>query len=311
MNKGRGFRAFYGRRALRILPAYFLALAVITGVLLLATGRTPAGLAWMAVFATNIVSAHANSLTAVPSIAQHLWSVSVEEQFYLVWPICVTFLPRRLALAFALLAIPIAGILRGWFIAEGAPIAAHELTVARMDALATGAVLAFVFRSRLWPGISRRAAAIANAAPLALWLIVGLAICGAASSPVLSSTTKGAHVAAVLRYSVLCVIGAAAVTVSASTRGDGPLARALTRKSVQWLGRRSYGMYLFDPVAGALSGLAFVPQSAVGHAGFMLTATAITSVLAEFSWRTIEVPALSQEIFPVRCAPTAEGARGL
>jgi peptidoglycan/LPS O-acetylase OafA/YrhL len=231
------FRAFYGRRALRILPAYFLALAVITGLLLLATGRTPVGLAWMTVFATNIVLAHSNSLAAVPSIAQHLWSVSVEEQFYVVWPICVTFLPRRLAFACALLAIPVAAILRGWFVAGGAPIAAHELTVARMDALASGAVVAFVSRSSLWPGISRRAAVIAKSAPLALWVLAALAICVAASAPVMSSTTTSAHVVAVLRYSVLSVIGAAAVILGASTRGEGPLARFLTRKSVQWLGR--------------------------------------------------------------------------
>src|SRR5690349_14026649 len=94
---------FYIRRALRILPAYLALLAVIA-VLQACTSLTIPPRAWL-----GNLTFTANYLGGQPWVSDHLWSLSVEEQFYLLWPcmFVVLRLGTRRKLALGILAVPI------------------------------------------------------------------------------------------------------------------------------------------------------------------------------------------------------------
>jgi len=97
---------FYVRRFLRIFPVYFVYVLVLFGLQLFAKFKeTPAGWLGMLTFTRNFT----DGLTANGSMGSaHLWSLSVEEQFYLLWPgLYVLVCHRSFRLKAALLAIPI------------------------------------------------------------------------------------------------------------------------------------------------------------------------------------------------------------
>lgn len=292
-NRGRGFfRAFYIRRALRIVPAYALLLGILAFVSLVATGRLPNGFAWMGTFTTNLLMARVAGFGAVPATAAHLWSLAVEEQFYIFWPLIVALLPRRMAFAVAVAAIPLALVVRGWLLViDGSAIGAHVLMPARADTLAIGAVLAFVVRSSRWPawrGYARRLG-LSNAGLSTLALLVA---CFAITRPLTLP------VAIALRYSELGAFFGVMTASVVGSRGLGSLSRVLDAQPLQWLGTRSYGVYLIHlPVSTTMLAAGLAPRTPLDLVGFMFAATIVTCALAELSWRTIERPALGLKRF--------------
>ncbi|MGI8958745.1 MAG: acyltransferase family protein [Bryobacteraceae bacterium] len=143
------FRGFYTRRARRILAPYYLLLvlsSVLFGTVWLKQWY------WYAFFASNIP----NALHSVPHESLDvLWSLAVEEQFYLLWPVAILFLPETALVWTAMLLIALAPVLRGIatsFVSTSAPI--YHLMPFRMDLLAAGALTALLWRRS--PGIIRR-----------------------------------------------------------------------------------------------------------------------------------------------------------
>jgi peptidoglycan/LPS O-acetylase OafA/YrhL len=134
-------RCFYVRRAYRILPAFLAYLAVV--VALSVAGLSPVpwnDVAHAATYTTNFdLERHWN--------VGHIWSLSVEEQFYLAWPPVVAFLGRKAAF-FAALATCLVGPLSRWFIYRHLPpeleSMSWQVTPAVADSLATGCLLAFL-----------------------------------------------------------------------------------------------------------------------------------------------------------------------
>jgi peptidoglycan/LPS O-acetylase OafA/YrhL len=135
-------REFYVRRFFRIVPAFYAMLAVV--LVLVPFGVFSAGAKDVALAAFYI------SNYRIPQIeVGHSWSLAVEEQFYLMWPLALVALGRKRAsfVAIALLAIsPLFRLasLRGWWPTD--PMYAFENVA---DALAVGCLLA-IFRERLW-----------------------------------------------------------------------------------------------------------------------------------------------------------------
>jgi peptidoglycan/LPS O-acetylase OafA/YrhL len=238
------FSSFYARRVLRILPLYLVAvflcfrvavpLARLGGVELdPAGGLEP----WFWFHASNWPSAFGRDFRPL----SHFWSLSIEEQFYLVWPVLVLWIPpRRLGAACALLAAGSCG-LRCFAAFRGAPPEAlHRLTVFRLDALALGGLAAWIVRSpRALAWVRLRLRRIATVAVLLVAATVAVSR-GAVSAPMTS-----------LGYTAFAVLYATLVFAAFDRAGSrSRLAGALRRPWLRSFGRYSYAMYVFHyPIA--------------------------------------------------------------
>ncbi|MGN6432021.1 MAG: acyltransferase family protein [Gaiellaceae bacterium] len=231
---------FYVRRARRILPAAALTL-VVTDVAahhLLNFMRAREAVSdslWAAAFGANIHFAREGSdyfaQGQPPSPLLHFWSLSVEEQFYLVWPgvlavvVCVLALRRR-----ALLAVVAAAAIGSlaWSILETrhSPVDAYFSTFARAWELALGASLAIAL-----PWLKR-----ARLGPLG-W--VGLAAVGASAVWFSRATPFPGYAA------LLPAAGAACLIAAGASRGRLSPAPLLATAPLRYVGDRSYSFYLW------------------------------------------------------------------
>jgi len=228
-------RAFYMRRALRILPVYFLYLGVIA-TLTVAGLYTDTATTWIGslTFTRNLIG-RTDSLTG------HYWSLSVEEQFYLVWPVTLVALGlwRRPRLGGGLLLAPvvICPILRtGVVQAHWAnPWVARGLNVFSIavyaDSLAVGCLGAFV----LWQ-YRDRLKSVASGSVLAGALTVF--VIAAASDGHL-----GAADALLPLVEALATVCAIWVTID---RRVGAIYWLLNAKPIAWLGVLSYSLYVWQ-----------------------------------------------------------------
>jgi peptidoglycan/LPS O-acetylase OafA/YrhL len=144
-----GYRNFLARRALRIFPLYYLCLALFTAVAILRPEHASweamkawGGVGWFVVYLGNFRAAWTDSLPPVLSFAT-LWSLQVEEQFYLLFPIAVALLSRKNLLRFLIGCAIAAPILR---FSIHSSVAGYVLMPCRMDALAMGGILAILVR---------------------------------------------------------------------------------------------------------------------------------------------------------------------
>jgi peptidoglycan/LPS O-acetylase OafA/YrhL len=140
-------RLFYVRRALRILPAY-VAFLIVIGTIALFAPLEISGSSWFALIAYLV------NFMEVPKVADHVWSLSVEEQFYLLWPFFFWFFlvkQSRPSRALATLFIPIilGPICR--HLGAGNPhsvLFGEHSFFTHFDSLAYGCLLAFSFGFR-------------------------------------------------------------------------------------------------------------------------------------------------------------------
>ncbi len=138
-----GLRQFYIRRFLRIFPLYYmvLLLAVLFNVPPLHDSWP-----WHAAYLSNF---YYWGVGSVQGYGVHFWSLSVEEQFYLLWPIIILFMPKKLRLASILILVCAAPMLRltmdlgNW---GRNPNLASWLMPANLDCLGLGALLAYTDR---------------------------------------------------------------------------------------------------------------------------------------------------------------------
>jgi peptidoglycan/LPS O-acetylase OafA/YrhL len=229
----------------------------------------------------------------------HFWSLSVEEQFYLVWPVVVRFVaPRRIVpLCGAIMVGALA--LRCWMVATGRSDPYH-VTLARVDALAAGALVAALRRD---PG---RFSRVVRYAPHAAILAAPLAL----SHPLdVLGPTVGYTGVAVLSA---CVIARAAADP------NGSAAWALSRSSVlRRFGLYSYGLYVVHvPIILLLAAGGVRPATLgatlgaywLGAVAFFALAVAMSLAVAVPSWhyfesRFLRRGAASRELVRPLCPP--------
>ncbi|NEB00343.1 acyltransferase [Streptomyces sp. SID13726] len=290
---GIGLFAFYRRRWLRLVPA-LLALCAVCAVLVATTtllGREAtlgsAGLA--ATFLTNVVRAlePGTYSNAIGPFA-HTWSLGVEEQFYLLWPLVLLVLLRRLRARTVLLctaALCVLPLL--WRCVLWNPDAAHRIyngTDTRADQLLAGALVAVVLarlrtddprlaRLRTWAG--RLALPALGLLALVAWQVP---ITGDSGALTAFWYTGGFLLVALL---------SATLVAGLELRPDSRLSQVLSLAPLAWVGRNlSYGMYLWHyPVVRLLGSL--------GLEDGQLAATVVLTVLmALLSYYAIEKPFL-------------------
>jgi peptidoglycan/LPS O-acetylase OafA/YrhL len=158
------YRVFYGRRTVRIFPLYYAFLAVFCGIVPMALvllhhpelapshdSTTAKLFVWS--YTVNWYEGF-KGFPIVSASLRHFWSLSVEEQFYLGWPLLVLTLTRRrlMALCGVLMVLPF--VLRIVCLRLHLPDAAYTWTFCRMDSLAVGAIVALAARnSQDWKAV--------------------------------------------------------------------------------------------------------------------------------------------------------------
>lgn len=291
----RYFRAFYARRALRILPLYYV--FVFGYIYLVLPGLVDDTTAmadltghrnWFVLLGSNILVSLHDTPAATPFYTGALWSLAVEEQFYLWWPILVALCPAdrlaRICLWTAFLAV----VFRFLVYAAGFHWGAAYLMPARMDALALGGWVAVQVRSN--PALLARAT-------LPMLLAGG----GLLSAGWLLSDTFVYSEISMLRtgaFSVFAIFYSGLIGVTLVAPG-GALARACSSRWLRTLGFYSFGMYIWhNPIRLLLDRAAFTPDglSARGLDGlvsvvlYSLGATLLTLATAFVSWTVLEGP---------------------
>lgn len=290
-NHAISLRAFYARRALRLLPALVGMLA--TFLLFSGLSHTPKEQATdfkeaLITLCYSMNWAEAFNLFP-PKYLAHTWSLSIEEQFYLLWPAMLLWMLRRnsrvslfkyavLGAALCWLARLI-WLVRWWFLHPGIMADVRRLTCGldtRADALLIGCAIGVAFASGLLPQSSRPRRWFlqpAAASVLGLWLIARFLL---PQDPVMY----------VIGWSLMAVFAGILILELATDAGGG-VHRFFTRSPLVYLGKISYGLYLWHfPVVVALHKLPVQPV----YRGLIIVLISFAFTLA--SYYLIELPCL-------------------
>lgn len=254
------FRTFYMRRVLRIFPLYygFLVLCFLILPRLVSVSRDFSRVleeqGWYWAYLINVQIAWAG-WGNFPAFT-HFWSLAIEEQFYLFWPLIVFFFKARQVMVICLACMVGSICVRTALVLTGHSVATYVVTPARIDALAVGAFVALLIREPEWRTLMstwvRRvcSATAIGIGTLALWKR-GLPADDAAVQIV------GLTLLALLSG---CVIGIA-LMFPPRTRST----RVLEHPVLTRFGQYSYALYVFhNPIA------LFMQWSILKHQGFSL-----------------------------------------
>jgi peptidoglycan/LPS O-acetylase OafA/YrhL len=263
---GERIHAFYVRRALRLWPAYYVAL----GLLVLLDVQQIRDVAWWhAFYLSNFLFAMRGDY--VPWTTAAWWSLAVEEQFYLLWPAVILLVPRRLLPWVCAAAVPLAasyrlaGELNGW------TDQSWLLLPASIDALAGGALVA-IWKQADNPTL--RWLGPAGWAALPVWLVIAALGLGGA-------WWEGG----------VSLIGFMALVAGQAGDGNGRGAHVLGHPVFAAPGRISYGIYLYHiPV---WYGLTHLPGGwRLMHPGpaLLVLGGTVTLAVAALSWFALEAP---------------------
>jgi len=135
---------FHARRLLRIVPPLYLSLFV---AVLFGLGEARSSIGWHLSFASNF---HVMQTGYWPPVTSHLWSLSVQEQFYLLWPIVILLTPRRWFLPVLGAAVVLAlGYRLACVFGDINPVVRWTMLFGSLDSFATGAFVAWFGRGQL------------------------------------------------------------------------------------------------------------------------------------------------------------------
>lgn len=280
---------FWVRRARRLLPAIGIlvivcgtAAWVIGGDVLVGLGAQVLGAATFSSNWISLASSQSYFDDSAPELFRNLWSLAVEEQFYVVWPLLlllVVLLPTRRLRVAALLLAAIASAIAMAVIADPAGDAtrAYFGTDTHSFGLALGAALAFG-ATTVTAGRGARAVQVLG------WLaVVGLLVAAVFMRDDAAFTYRGG-------LAIVAVL--TCVAILAAIQPGSALARTLDSRPLAWIGERSYGLYLWHwPVvlltAATAADLAHSPGGRWAIGGIALV---VTVIAAQLSYVFIEQP---------------------
>jgi peptidoglycan/LPS O-acetylase OafA/YrhL len=277
---------------LRIFPLYYFAIGVAWIVVTLA-GNHPSQLdgkwPWLLGYGTNIAAARGGWFPL-----SHFWSLAIEEHFYLVWPWFVWNLGKKgLSRAcWAMVAVSLG--LRFWFVARSDAMSAYVLTPCRLDGLAMGSWLAIVLRAE--QGTAR------------VGRISHQFLCfGGIGAVSLFAIRRGASwtdpAIQTLGYTLCAILASGLVARAAIITRTAWIDRVLSARVLRWLGKYSYGVYVWHS-----SLICLAEGLGLDSVGVRLALVGAAIAAAWASYHVIERPFLHYG-HPPRAELRIEGSR--
>lgn len=257
------YRKFFIRRALRIFPAYYAFLALSIGIdLALDDERIIAAIPWALTYTMN----YYNALYGHPPISiAHAWSLAIEEQFYLIWPLAMLAVVRwnRRALPWVLGGLVLAVMVWrsfAWGVLDLGDAHAYNAFDTRFDSLAIGCLFAVIA-----PRLTR----MRGSSLTVVALCVLIWYCDYSALRYTIGFSAASVLLAVLMLQLMLLSG-------------HPLWRWIESKPVVYLGTISYGIYLYH----------IVGLSVGGKLGSTAAGILVTIVVAAASYHLLESPIL-------------------
>lgn len=273
---------FYLARFMRIGPPFYLAL-VLGALLGIEEVRT--NFFWLATFQANNYIAY---IGYWPEAISHFWSLAVQEQFYIVWPLVILTLPKRWFVPTMIAFIVFGLCFRIFCIATAAPTLTRWVTLfGCFDSFAVGALIAYLRQSRLLDQMRTLSRTLLFAMPLAAFgcFFLGRAL----------MTLPETNIFLALTESVDAVFLAWLLAISLGGI-NGKYGRFLAWPPVVYIGRISYGIYVYHVFVIIVVSPLLVPYGlspdhfAVGRIAVLM---AFTLMLSSLSWHFLEKPCLA------------------
>jgi peptidoglycan/LPS O-acetylase OafA/YrhL len=284
---GLALRHFYIRRILRIFPLYYFALTIAW---LGKVSGAREGIAWHAAYLSNV---HFFLVNAVRHNrwgggVSHLWSLAVEEQFYLLWPWVILFAPRRWLPGIALGAAAVGPVFR--FVVYG--VTGNDITPILLpgciDSLALGAYLAMTVlpEYKSHPLVRPVGGAV-------LWC--GVLLFGAYFA---AEQTDGHWTFRMVSFDLAVALMGVWLVARAAEGMAGPVGKFLALAPVRYIGTISYGIYVYHLL---LPELVSRVARRLGHPdlltplgdktlAFLAFYSGLTILVAAISWHWFEAP---------------------
>jgi peptidoglycan/LPS O-acetylase OafA/YrhL len=257
---------FYARRFLRIFPIYYLLLALMW---FLNNKRVADGIIWYLSYSTNFYCIKINDWGGLP----HLWSLAIEEQFYIVWPLFILLAPKRA------MPIIIAGAIALSLLFKTYCIYAHESfwvyymnPISVIDTLGLGALLAYMYYSNQ---DKLRQLLYSRFVIIFLFFQFVLILC-------LKENKSSEFIYQIFnRFSFgllsIWLIGRATIGF------NGFIGSMFSFKPITYIGKISYGVYLYHIIVpGMLMGLKYPIDNTLRFLMYFIVTIAISSISWEY-----------------------------
>lgn len=283
------WKRFYLRRVLRIFPLYYGVLT-ITAIVAVYRGQWSQYLHthwWYWTYLQNFRStfwpAAGMQYATVALMPGHFWSLAVEEHFYFIWPAIVFLAPRRWLATILVSLIGVSIASRALMIASGMDV--FSFTLCRLDALSVGALIAVAPKAWTRLALFLRSNVLLSLVALVAFGAVYVAVSGKAMGAV-----------QVLKFSATAVLFGVVIAICVGDERQALLGRAFATKPLRFLGKYSYGLYVYHPFVfersnALLERLGFGPQPSWSLPVFAVGVVATIGV-AWLSWQIIESPFL-------------------
>jgi len=248
--------------------------------------RTWGSVGWFFAYLGNVHIAWTNAMPPIFSFSP-LWSLQIEEQFYLLYPVIVLFLShlhlRKLLIA-CVVAAPLLRLFLMFFV-TGSGEARYVLTPCRMDSLALGGLVALLVRSPLAHMLTLtqvRTGALLSGAVVSFCAVI--------------STDFGSPIMSSVGYTAIGITSALLLTMVVLWPSNMP-AKWLRWRPLVYTGQVAYGLYLLHGPSSWVA-RSFIERltglEIKGHSGLSVPVTFVSAFIAAgLSWRFFESPILS------------------